>query len=206
MTAEPVPRPAATAPSSPDVAPLAVPDVAGWRAWLEQHEDDSDGVWLLLAKKGTTTPTALTRPEALDEALCSGWIDAVTRGRDETTFLQRFTPRRPRSFWSERNVLRVAELVAERRMRPRGQAEVDRARTDGRWDRAYQGSATAQVPADLNAALSASPAAAEAFAGLDRQNRYAVLHRLMTAATPQTRQRRLDRMVERLGEGWRPHP
>lgn len=205
MTDGPAPRRATTGPSSTDITPLVVPDATGWRSWLEQHEDDSDGVWLLLAKKGTT-PTALTRPDALDEALCSGWTDAVARGYDDTTFLQRFTPRRPRSVWSERNVVRVADLVAEQRMRPRGQAEVDRARADGRWERAYQGSATAQVPDDLTAALATDPAAAEAFAALDRQNRYTVLHRLMTAATPQTRQRRLDRMVERLGQGWLPHP
>ncbi|MBD3778267.1 MAG: hypothetical protein IE923_03250, partial [Micrococcales bacterium] len=138
---------------------MTVPDVAAWRAWLDAHEADSDGVWLVLAKKGVTDPTSLTYAEALDEALCSGWIDGQRRGGDATTFRQRFVPRRARSLWSQRNVQHVARLVAEGRMRERGQAEVDRARADGRWERAYAGQASAEVPADLLAALDAVPGA-----------------------------------------------
>jgi uncharacterized protein YdeI (YjbR/CyaY-like superfamily) len=178
---------------------LTVADAAAWRTWLDQHEDASDGVWLVLAKKGTTVPTALTYAEALDEALCSGWIDGQKRSRDDATFLQRFTPRRARSLWSQRNIEHVARLVADGRMRPRGHAEVERARADGRWDRAYAGSAAAEVPDDLLRALAAAPAARARFEALTRQERYSVLHPLMTAASPETRRRRLERAVDRLG-------
>lgn len=184
---------------------LVLRDAAAWRAWLDEHEDDGDGVWLVLAKKGTVEPTSLTYAQALDEALCSGWIDGQNRSRDAATFVQRFTPRRRTSLWSRRNVGLVADLVAQGRMRPRGQAEVDRARADGRWERAYAGAATAEVPDDLAAALAASPAAAELFAALSAQNRYAVLHRVATA-TPTARAGRIATLVGRLAEGRTPHP
>jgi uncharacterized protein YdeI (YjbR/CyaY-like superfamily) len=189
-----------------DIEPFVVADTAAWRAWLDQHEDDSDGVWLALAKKGTTGPTTLTYAQALDEALCSGWIDGQKRSNDAATFLQRFTPRRKASLWSERNIGLVATLVAEGRMRERGQAEVDRAKADGRWDRAYAGSATATVPDDLVAALDAAPAAAALFADLDATNRYAVLHRVMTAPNPTTRAARLTKLVAMLDRGETPYP
>lgn len=114
---------------SAEIEPFVVPDAAAWRAWLDAHEESSDGVWLVLAKKGTTSPTSLTYDRALDEALCSGWIDGQKRSLDAATFLQRFTPRRRASIWSARNVGIVARLVEESRMRPRGQAEVQD--TDG---------------------------------------------------------------------------
>ncbi len=185
---------------------VVVADAVAWRAWLDANEGVSDGVWLLMAKKGTVSPTSLTYAQALDEALCSGWIDGQKRGHDEATFRQRFTPRRPRSLWSERNVQHVARLIGEGRMRPRGQREVDGALADGRWDRAYAGSATATVPADLAAALVASPAAQERFDSLNGQNRYAVLHPLMTAPNEATRLRRLERLVAMLYRGETPHP
>jgi len=177
---------------------LVVADATAWRAWLDAHEDEQQGVWLVLAKKGTTEPTSLTYAQALDEALCSGWIDGQKRRGDEATFQQRFTPRRARSIWSQRNVEHVARLVAAGRMRPRGQVEVDRARADGRWERAYAGSASAEVPEDLLAALDAVPGARAAFDGLDRQGRYSVLHPLMAAPTPEVRAQRLARAVARL--------
>ena len=189
-----------------DIEPFVVADAAAWRAWLDRHEDDSDGVWLALAKKGTTGPTTLTYAEALDEALCSGWIDGQKRSNDTATFLQRFTPRRRASLWSERNIGLVATLVAAGRMRERGQAEVDRAQADGRWDRAYAGSATATVPEDLAAALDAAPAAAALFAELDATNRYAVLHRVMTAPNATTRAARLAKLVGMLDRGETPYP
>ena len=170
---------------TPDI--VVVVDCHAWRAWLDQHEHTSDGVWLLLAKKGIRSPTSLTYAEALDEALCSGWIDGQRKAHDEVTFRQRFTPRRPRSVWSQRNVEHVARLIAQGRMRPRGQAEIDRAQADGRWDRAYAGAATATVPDDLAAALAAEPGARARFDALNGQDRYAILHRLMTAATEATR-------------------
>lgn len=178
--------------------PFVVPDVTAWRAWLDDHEDTSDGVWLVLAKKGTTDPTSLTYAQALDEALCSGWIDGQKRSLDAAVFLQRFTPRRPRSMWSARNVGLVAQLAGAGRMRPRGQREVDAARADGRWDRAYAGPADAAVPADLLAALDDVPGLRAHFEALPSSARYSVLHPLMTAPNEQTRQRRLARLVERL--------
>ncbi|MFA4927972.1 MAG: YdeI/OmpD-associated family protein [Patulibacter sp.] len=185
---------------------LVVADVGAWRAWLDAREHDSDGVWLTLAKKGTTTPTSLTYAQALDEALCSGWIDGQTKSVDDATYLRRFTPRRVRSMWSKRNVEHVGRLVDEGRMRPRGVEEVERAKADGRWDAAYAGSATIEVPDDLTAALDRDQAARTMFATLNSQNRYAVLHRITTARTPETRQRRLDRLVAMLGRGETPHP
>lgn len=183
-----------------------VPDAAAWRAWLDEHEDSSDGVWLVLAKKGTTSPTSLTYAQALDEALCSGWIDGQKRSLDAHVFLQRFTPRRRASLWSQRNIGLVERLSADGRMRPRGQAEIDRAQADGRWERAYAGPATARMPDDLAAALAASPAAAEAFPGLDAQNRYAVLHRVMTAPSAASRANRIAKLVAMLERGELPYP
>jgi len=185
---------------------LVLPDTAAWRAWLDAHEDEPDGVWLVLAKKGTTEPTTLTYDQALDEALCSGWIDGQKRGRDTATFRQRFTPRRRASLWSQRNIGLVAALEDAGRMRPRGRAEVDRAKGDGRWDRAYAGAATVAVPDDLRAALDASPAAAALFADLDATNRYAVLHRVVTAPSDTARANRIAKLVAGLADGQTPYP
>ncbi|WP_220038011.1 YdeI family protein [Curtobacterium sp. MCBD17_032] len=189
-----------------EIEPFVVADAAAWRAWLDGHEDTSDGVWLVLAKKGTTSPTSLTYAQALDEALCSGWIDGSKRGLDAATFLQRFTPRRKASLWSKRNVGLVAALVEAGRMRPRGQAEVDRAKDDGRWDRAYAGAATAEVPEDLRAALDAAPTAAALFAELDATNRYAVVHRVVTAPSDTARANRIAKLVGGLTRGETPYP
>jgi len=191
-------------PDSNDV--LLVPDAAAWRAWLDAHEDSPDGVWLTLAKKGTTRPTSLTYDQALREALCSGWIDGPKRGIDAAVFGQRFTPRRRASLWSTRNVGLVAELVTEGRMRERGLAEVERAKADGRWDRAYAGSSGAEPPEDLLAALAARPAAGARFAELNRQNRYAVIHRVVTAPSPASRANRLEKLVALLEAGGSPYP
>lgn len=121
---------------------LVVPDAASWRAWLDLHESEPEGVWLLLAKKGTAAPTSLDYAQALEEALCSGWIDGKAQSVDERTYRQRFTPRRKRSPWSLRNIARVRGLIEAGRMRPRGQAEIDRAKADGRWDHADAGPAS----------------------------------------------------------------
>ena len=185
---------------------LVLTDTAAWRDWLDEHEDSSDGVWLLHAKKGVHTPTSLTYQPALLEALCSGWIDGQRASVDDTTFRQRYTPRRKASLWSQRNVTLVAELIAAGRMRPRGQAEIDRAKADGRWERAYAGPASATIPEDLAAALEVSPAAAETFAILTGQNRYAVLHRIHTAPSPTSRANRLAKLVGMLGRGETPYP
>jgi uncharacterized protein YdeI (YjbR/CyaY-like superfamily) len=185
---------------------LVVADAAAWRAWLDATEDVSDGVWLLLAKKGTVSPTSLRYDLAVEEALCSGWIDGQSKRVDAATFRQRFTPRRKASMWSERNIGLVTRLVEEGRMRPRGHAEIERAKADGRWDRAYAGPATAQVPDDLAAALAASPDAQARFATLNGRNRYAVLHRIMTAPSPSSRANRLAKLVGMLERGETPYP
>jgi uncharacterized protein YdeI (YjbR/CyaY-like superfamily) len=185
---------------------LTVVDAVAWRAWLRHHHDDVAGVWLVLAKKGTAEPTSLTYDQALDEALCYGWIDGSVRRRDAATFLQRFTPRRARSLWSQRNVGIVARLTSEGRMEPAGLAEVARAQSDGRWQTAYAGPATIEVPDDLTAALAAEPAARAMFDVLTSQNRYAVLHRISTAKRAETRARRIEQHVAMLARGETVYP
>jgi uncharacterized protein YdeI (YjbR/CyaY-like superfamily) len=189
-----------------DPPELTVADVDAWRAWLADHLGDQDGVWLVLAKKGTTSPTSLTYDQALEEALCQGWIDGQVRSVDAATYRQRFTPRRRRSMWSRRNVGLVERLTEEGRMQPAGLAEVARARADGRWDAAYAGPATIEVPDDLAAALAANPAAQARFGTLSGQNRYAVLIRVTTAVRPETRARRVEQYVAMLANGETPYP
>jgi len=125
-----------------DLPELILDDAAAWRAWLREHHASQPGAWLVLAKKGTTEPTSLNYDQALEEALCHGWIDGQARRKDEATYLQRFTPRRKKSSWSKRNVGIVTQLTSEGRMHPAGLAEVERAKVDGRWDAAYGGRAS----------------------------------------------------------------
>jgi uncharacterized protein YdeI (YjbR/CyaY-like superfamily) len=191
---------------APDLPELTVPDSSAWRVWLAHHHGDAKGVWLVLAKKGTTDPTTLTYAEALDEALCHGWIDGQVRRRDETTYLQRFTPRGPRSSWSKHNVGNVERLHAAGRMHPAGLAEVTRAQADGRWEAAYAGPARMEVPADLATALAANRRAQAMFDILTSQNRYAVLYRINTAKQPGTRSRRIQEFVGMLARGETVHP
>jgi uncharacterized protein YdeI (YjbR/CyaY-like superfamily) len=185
---------------------LIVLDPLAWRAWLREHHDDSAGVWLLLAKKGTVQPTSLTYDQALEEALCHGWIDGQVGRRDEATYRQRFTPRRPRSTWSKRNTGIAERLLADGRMHPAGVAELERAKADGRWDAAYAGPAGIEVPPDLAAALAAEPKAQAMFEALTRQNRYAVLYRIATAKRADTRARRIEQFVAMLARGESVHP
>ena len=180
---------------------LFVPDTTAWRRWLDQHHTQPDGVWLVLAKKGTTDPTSLSYDRALEEALCYGWIDGQAGRRDEATYKQRFTPRRRRSPWSKRNVDRAERLLAEGRMHPPGIAEMERAKADGRWEDAYGGSAEIEVPSELVAALAANPKARAMFENLSRQNRYAILYRLKTAKRADTRAWRLEQFVAMLARG-----
>jgi uncharacterized protein YdeI (YjbR/CyaY-like superfamily) len=184
-----------------DTAELLVPDAAGWRAWLATHHDSPDGVWLVLAKKATVEPTSLNHDQALEEALCHGWIDGQLRRRDSGTYFQRFTRRRPQSAWSRRNIEIAERLLTEGRMHPSGEAELQRARADGRSEAAYAGSATIEVPPDLEVALAAEPRAREMFAGLSRRNRYAILYRIGNAKRPETRERRIKQFVEMLTRG-----
>jgi uncharacterized protein YdeI (YjbR/CyaY-like superfamily) len=185
---------------------LLLRDADAWRDWLAANAATSDGVWLVLAKKGTTSPTSLRYDEALEEALCHGWIDGQTKSLDAALFRQSFTPRRPRSTWSARNVGIVQRLTDEGRMQPAGIAAVEAAKADGRWALAYGGRATIAVPDELAAALAANPAAQRAFDALDPTNRFAVLFRAGTAARPETRARRVAAVVDMLARGETPHP
>jgi uncharacterized protein YdeI (YjbR/CyaY-like superfamily) len=180
---------------------LVVADAAAWRRWLRTHHTDAAGVWLVLAKKNTTDPTSLTYSQALDEALCHGWIDGQAKTRDEASYRQRFTPRRTRSQWSRRNVGIIDRLRADGRMHPAGEAEVERAKADGRWDAAYAGSASIEMPADIAAALRAEPRAQAMFEILTSQNRYAILYRTSSAKQPETRARRIEQFVSMLARG-----
>lgn len=189
-----------------DRTELVVPDADAWRRWLAGHHTEQEGVWLVLARKGTTTPTTLVYDEALRAALCYGWIDGQAKSRDETTFMQRYTPRRSRSPWSARNVAIVADLEAAGLMEPAGLAEVERAQADGRWAAAYAGQASADVPADLAAALAADVEATAMFDLLTKANRYAVIWRVGQAKRPETRARRIQQFVDMLARGETPHP
>jgi len=172
-----------------------------WEAWLgANHDSTPAGVWIKFARKASGIPT-VTYMEALHAALCYGWIDGQARSFDERFYLQRFTPRRARSIWSKRNVGFATDLIASGRMQPAGLREVERAKADGRWQAAYDGPKAATVPDDLRAALDANPAAAEFFAGLKGQNRYAILHRVQTARRPETRARRIETFVAMLARG-----
>ena len=192
--------------ASPDHQTMIVADVDTFREWLRGNGTTCDGVWLVLAKKGTTDPTSLTYAQALEEALCEGWIDGQKRSRDAATFLQRFTPRRRASIWSKRNVGITEQLIAEGRMRAAGLAEIERAKADGRWDAAYSGQASAAVPDDLAAALAVNPAASKMFDVLNGANRFAVLFRVETAKRPETRARRVEQLVAMLARGETIHP
>jgi len=179
---------------------LLVADASAWRDWLSSHHGDSPGVRLVLHRKGGAV-TALTYPLALEEALCVGWIDGQVGRRDEGSFLQRFTPRRPRSPWSVRNTGHVARLLAVGRMQPAGLAAVEAARADGRWDAAYAGPATITVPDDLAAAVATDPAARAMWDVLTSQNRYALLWRLTQIKRADTRVRKVAEFVAMLARG-----
>jgi len=183
-----------------------VPDARVWREWLGRNHADWAGVMLVLAKKGTTSPTSLSYDQALEEAICFGWIDGQVRRRDERTYFQRFTPRRARSRWSKRNTTLAERLISEGRMQASGIAEVERAKADGRWEAAYAGPATARVPDDLAAALAAEPKAKTMFGRLTSQNRYAILHRIEAVKRPETRARKIAEFVAMLARGETVHP
>jgi uncharacterized protein YdeI (YjbR/CyaY-like superfamily) len=185
---------------------LLVPDAAAWRTWLGEHHDAPTGVWLVLARKGVTEPTSLTYVQALDEALCHGWIDGQIKRNDERTYRQRFTPRRARSEWSQRNVAHIERLTAEGRMHPAGLAAVESAKADGRFSDAYAGPASIEIPDDLAAALAAEPRAQAIFEILSSQNRYAILYRVTKAKRSETRARNIARFVAMLARGETPYP
>ena len=168
-----------------------------FRAWIDEHQDSSDGLWLVMAKKGSGQ-TTVTYAEALEVALAYGWIDGQAKRVDDETYVQKFTPRRARSPWSLRNVGTAEAMIADGRMTPRGLAEVERARADGRWDRAYAGPKTAEPHPDFLAALGRNPEAAAFFDTLNSQNRFAVYYRIQEAKRPETRARRIETFIEKL--------
>ncbi len=171
-----------------------------FEAWLGEHRHEQEGVWIRLYKKASGIDS-VTHAEALQVALCYGWIDGQARKGDDTSWLQRFCPRRPRSVWSKRNVGYIEALTAAGRMQPEGIAEVERAKADGRWDRAYDSPANAVAPTDLQAALDAEPAAARAFADCTPAQRFAIIRPVEEAKRAQTRERRIAKSVERLAQG-----
>ena len=191
------------APDDLPILPFASP--AAWEEWLEERHASSPGVWLKIAKKASGIET-VTHAEALEAALCFGWIDGQRNRLDDEWFLQRFTPRRPRSRWSQINRDKVEQLTARGAMRPAGLREVERAKADGRWDAAYASQSKIEVPPDLQQALDDSPTAKEFFETLNGTNRYAVLYRIHDAKRPETRARRIEKFVAMLARGEKLHP
>ena len=185
--------------------PIECSTAAVWEHWLKHQHASAAGVWIRMAKKDSGI-ASVTRAEALEIALCHGWIDGQLKAEDDKHFLRRFTPRTARSIWSKINRDKVLALIEAGRMHAAGQKEIDRAKADGRWDAAYDGGRAATVPPDLQAAFDANPKAKAFFATLDSTNRYAVLFRLQTAKKPETRERRLRQFVEMLARGEKLHP
>ena len=175
-----------------------------WRTWLDKNQARSEGVWLRIYKKDSGEKT-VTYAEALDEALCYGWIDGQKKGYDTQSFLQKFTPRRPRSMWSKRNREHVLRLTKEKRMTALGQAEIDAAKKDGRWERAYDAASSMTVPADFLKALKKDKKAYEFFKTLSKANTYGIAWRLQTARKPETRARRMESLLAMMKEGKKLH-
>jgi uncharacterized protein YdeI (YjbR/CyaY-like superfamily) len=185
---------------------ISLPTPAAWHAWLSAHHARSPGVFLRLQKTAVAPRGALTYATALEAALKWGWIDGQKQALDAGAWLQRFTPRGPRSGWSKINRAKAEALIANGEMEAPGLAEVERARRDGRWDRAYDGARTAIVPPDLARALARDPKARAFFEALDRANRYAILYRVQTAKRPETRARRIQTFVEMCARHETLHP
>lgn len=173
---------------------------AEWESWLAQNGSTSSGAWLRLAKKGTEQRT-VTYEQALESALCYGWIDGQKQAESEQYWLQRFTPRSAKSIWSKLNKDRAEALIAAGRMRPPGMREIEKARKDGRWKAAYTSASNSIVPDDLQVALDANPEAQKLFATLNSRNRYAILFRIQNAKKPETRARKIEEFVNMLNRG-----
>jgi uncharacterized protein YdeI (YjbR/CyaY-like superfamily) len=185
--------------------PVECTTVAAWERWLKRHHATAAGVWIRMAKKASGI-ASVDHPEALEVALCYGWIDGQRKGDGDQHFLQRFTPRTARSTWSKINRDKVLKLIDDGRMQPAGLAEIERARADGRWDAAYDAQSVATVPPDLQAALDANRKAKAFFATLDSRNRFAILFRTQGAKKPETRARRIAQFVEMLAKGEKVYP
>lgn len=175
-----------------------------WRRWLDSHHARGDGLWLRIYKKGSGI-ASVTYAGALDQALCYGWIDGQKKSYDEQSFLQKFTPRRPKSMWSKRNIEHVARLTAKNMMMPSGVAEVERAKADGRWAAAYDSPINMLVPDDFLSAVGQDKNTSAFYETLNKTNRYAIAWRLQTAKTPETRKRRFDALLDMLRQGKKLH-
>ncbi len=184
---------------------LLVPDPAALRAWLKDNHARSDGIRLVLGKKGGTV-TTVTWDTAVEELLCYGWIDGQAGKRDDESYTVRITPRRARSMWSQRNVQLVAQLERQRRMRAPGRAAVEAAKADGRWAAAYSASSVAEMPTDLLAAIARQPEAQRMFDVLTRTNRFALYHRLNAVKKAETRERKIRGFVAMLARHEAPYP
>ena len=187
-------------PTKPELPTLEFADAGAWERWLEGNHESSPGIWLKIAKKGAPTAT-VDHPQALEQAIRYGWIDGQKRGFDEHYWLQRFTPRGPRSKWSQVNRDKALELIAGKRMKPAGLAQFEAARSDGRLEEAYEPQSRATVPADFQVALDQNPNAAAFFATLTGANRYAFLYRLHHVKKPEARAKRIATYIEMLCEG-----
>ncbi len=180
--------------------PLTFSSQAEWEHWIAQNGGTSTEAWLRLSKKGAEQPT-LTYEQAIESALCYGWIDGQKQAESEKYWLQRFTPRSPKGIWSKLNKNRAEALIAAGRMRQPGLREIERAKKNGRWDAAYTSASTSTVPDDLQAALDANPEAKTFFAALNSRNRYAILFRVQNARKPETRARKIEEFVSMLNRG-----
>ena len=187
----------------PPIVPFASPEA--WEAFLDEHHADSDGLWLKIAKKGSGVES-VTYGQAVEVALCYGWIDGQARKFDEDHYLQRFTPRRSRSRWSKVNREKTTRLIEGGKMKPAGLREVERAKADGRWDAAYDSPSTATVPDDLRQELEKNEEAGAFFSELDGRNRYAILYQIQDAKRSETRARRIAKYVAMLAERKKPYP
>jgi len=193
-------------PSPPGNLPVVdFENQSAWADWLHKNHAKSTGVWLRLAKKGSGVPS-VTYDEAIESALCFGWIDGQKKTYDEATWLQKMTPRGPRSIWSKINREKAEVLIASGRMKPAGLQAIERARQGGQWDAAYESQSSATVPPDLQAELDKSKAARDFFATLNSVNRYAILHRIKTAVKPETRAKRIQKFIEMLKRNEKIHP
>jgi uncharacterized protein YdeI (YjbR/CyaY-like superfamily) len=188
-----------------DFPTIAFESQSAWEAWLREHHESADGVWMKRAKKASGI-ASLDWAEAVEVALCYGWIDGQAKGLDDTWYLQKFTPRRKRSMWSKVNVDKATALIDAGRMQPAGLREVERAKADGRWDAAYHPPSANRVPEELQRELDRDPVAAAAWEELDRQNRYAMQHRVATAKKPETRVRRAEKFAAMLRAGEKLYP
>lgn len=193
-------------PSPPSNLPIVdFENQSTWTKWLKENHATSSGVWLRLAKKGSELKS-VTYDEAIESALCFGWIDGQKKGYDDKAWLQKMTPRGPRSIWSKINREKAEALIANGRMKPAGLEAIERARQGGQWDAAYDSQSGATVPPDLQAELDKSQAARDFFATLNSVNRYAILHRIQTATKPETRAKRIQKFIEMLKRQEKIHP